>query len=84
MMVSIRMEEGVEFGEKGYSEAKWRTGHSVNRNGDLYPTHGLGPVGNMVDLNRGNRMISLTSTSSKARGPAQVYCRSGRRRPSKC
>lgn len=59
---------GVEFGDKGYSEAKWRTGHSVNRNGDLYPTHGLGPVGNMVDLNRGNRMISLTSTSSKARG----------------
>ena len=26
---------GVEFGEKGYSESKWRTQHSVNRNGDL-------------------------------------------------
>ena len=59
---------GVEFGEKGYSEAKWRTNHSVHRNGDLYPTHGLGPIGNMVDLNRGNRMVSLTSTASKARG----------------
>lgn len=59
---------GVEFGDKGYSEAKWRTNHSVHRNGDLYPTHGLGPIGNMVDLNRGNRMLSLTSTSSKARG----------------
>ena len=59
---------GVEFGDKGYSEAKWRTNHSVHRNGDLYPTHGLGPIGNMVDLNRGNRMISLTSTASKARG----------------
>ena len=28
---------GVEFGEKGYSESKWRTQHSVDRNGDLYP-----------------------------------------------
>ena len=46
---------GVEFGDKAYSEAKWRTQHSVNRNGDLYPTHGLGPVGNMVNINRGNR-----------------------------
>ena len=44
---------GVEFGEKGYSEAKWRTNHSVNRNGDLYPTHGLGPVSNMLDINHG-------------------------------
>ncbi|MBY0435270.1 MAG: Gfo/Idh/MocA family oxidoreductase, partial [Cyclobacteriaceae bacterium] len=35
---------GVEFGEKGFSEAQWRTQHSVNRNGDLYPTHGIGPL----------------------------------------
>lgn len=59
---------GVEFGEKGYSEARWRTEHSVKRNGDLYPTHGLGPVGTYIDLNRGNRLVSLTSTSSKSRG----------------
>lgn len=59
---------GVEFGDKAYSEAKWRTQHSVNRNGDIYPTHGIGPVGNMININRGNRYISLTSISSKARG----------------
>ena len=35
---------GVEFGDKGFSEARWRTQHSVDRNADLYPTHGLGPV----------------------------------------
>ncbi|MEK7670939.1 MAG: hypothetical protein AAB344_01810 [Bacteroidota bacterium] len=29
---------GVEFGEKGISEGRWRTNHSVHRNGDLYPT----------------------------------------------
>lgn len=59
---------GVEFGEKGYSEAKWRTNHYVNRNGELYPTHGLGPVAVMFDINRGNRLLRLSSFSSKARG----------------
>lgn len=59
---------GVEFGEKGFSEAKWRTQHSVDRNGDLYPTHGLGPVSTMLDINRGNRMVHLTSTATQSRG----------------
>jgi len=59
---------GVEFGEKGYSEAKWRTNHSVHRNGDLYPTHGIGPIGSLINNNRGNRFTHLTSMASKARG----------------
>jgi predicted dehydrogenase len=59
---------GVEFGEKGFSEAKWRTQHSVDRNGDLYPTHGLGPVSPMLGINRGNRMVHLTSTATQSRG----------------
>ncbi|MFZ9777562.1 MAG: Gfo/Idh/MocA family protein, partial [Schleiferiaceae bacterium] len=61
--------KGVEFGaEKGYSESQWRTDHYVKRNGELYPTHGLGPVALMMDVNRGNRLTHLTSMSSKARG----------------
>ncbi len=59
---------GVEFGEKGFSEAKWRTAHSVNRNGDLYPTHGVGPVAQYADINRGNKFDFLTSVATKARG----------------
>jgi len=59
---------GVEFGEKAYSEAHWRTEHSVHRNGDLYPTHGIGPLAHYVNINRGNRFLSLCSFSSKARG----------------
>jgi hypothetical protein len=59
---------GVEFGEKGLSEAKWRTNHSLYRNGELYPTHGLGPVAMMVDINRGNRLTYLSSVATKARG----------------
>lgn len=61
-------DSGVEFGEKGFSEAKWRTNHSVHRNGDLYPTHGLGPVANMININRGNRLLALSSVATKARG----------------
>ncbi|MGZ8557627.1 MAG: Gfo/Idh/MocA family protein [Chitinophagaceae bacterium] len=59
---------GVEFGEKGWSEARWRTNHSVNRNGDLYPTHGIGPIAHYININRGNRFLTLNSFSSKARG----------------
>ncbi|MFT3682093.1 MAG: Gfo/Idh/MocA family oxidoreductase [Ferruginibacter sp.] len=60
--------KGVEFGEKAFSEARWRTEHSVHRNGDLYPTHGIGPVAHYINVNRGNRFITLNSFSSKARG----------------
>ncbi|MBT1689547.1 Gfo/Idh/MocA family protein [Dawidia soli] len=59
---------GVEFGEKAFSEASWRTQHSVLRDGDLYPTHGLGPVAMMIDINRGNRLTELVSYSTKSRG----------------
>ena len=50
--------EGVEFGEKGFSEAKWRTQHSIERNGDLYPTHGLGPISNVLNINRESDDVS--------------------------
>lgn len=59
---------GVEFGPNAFSEAKWRTNHSVHRNGDLYPTHGVGPISMMIDINRGNRFLSLSSFATKARG----------------
>jgi hypothetical protein len=60
---------GVEFGEgKGFSEAAWRTNHSLYRNGELYPTHGLGPIAMMSDINRGNVLTRLSSVATKARG----------------
>jgi len=60
--------EGVEFGMKGFSEAQWRTQHYVDRNGELYPSHGLGPVATMVNINRGNRLTRISSIASKSRG----------------
>lgn len=59
---------GAEFGAKGFSEAKWRTEHYVKRNGELYPTHGLGPISMMMNVNRGNRLTRLSSFSSKSVG----------------
>ena len=59
---------GCEFGEKAWSEAHWRTEHSVHRNGDLYPTHGIGPLAHYVNINRGNAFTTLSSFSSKTRG----------------
>lgn len=69
--------EGVEFGEKGLSEAHWRTDHSVHRNADLYPTHGLGPVANMININRGNRLVSLVSMASKSKGLHEYIVKNG-------
>jgi hypothetical protein len=59
---------GVEFGPKAWSEARWRTAHSVNRNGELYPSHGIGPCAMYTGINRGNRFTRINSFASKARG----------------
>ena len=68
---------GVEFGEKGFSEAHWRTNHSLLRNGDLYPTHGIGPVAEMLNINYGNRFISLSSFATKSRGLHNYIVKNG-------
>ncbi len=59
---------GVEYGPNSLSEAQWRTQFNIDQDGDLYPTHGAGPVMQYLDINRGNRFTSLVSFSSKARG----------------
>lgn len=38
------------------------------RNGELYPTHQLGPITKVLGINRGNRFVSLVSMASKSRG----------------
>ncbi|GAB1309477.1 Gfo/Idh/MocA family oxidoreductase [Urechidicola sp. KH5] len=68
---------GVEFGEKGISESKWRTDHSVFRNGDVYPTHGIGPIAAMCGINRGNRFSSITSNATKAIGLHNYIVKNG-------
>jgi len=52
----------------GKDEAVWRTEHSVSRDGNLYPTHGLGPVAEAMDINRGDRFDYLVSMSCDSHG----------------
>ncbi|MBM3310662.1 MAG: Gfo/Idh/MocA family oxidoreductase [Candidatus Aminicenantes bacterium] len=54
-----------KFGELYYPH-DWRLKHSVKRNADLYPTHGLGPVAQWMDITRGNKFDYLVSMSSPA------------------
>jgi len=51
---------------------KERNYHNWHRNGELYPTHELGPLAKILNINRGNRFLSLTSTATKAVS-AQAY-----------
>ncbi|MCB0824972.1 MAG: Gfo/Idh/MocA family oxidoreductase [Armatimonadetes bacterium] len=44
----------------------WRTVHYQKRNGNLYPTHGLGPVAQYMNINRGDRMDYMSSVSCKS------------------
>jgi predicted dehydrogenase len=69
--------KGVEFGEKGISESAWRTQHSLLRNADVYPTHGVGPIATMCDVNRGNRFLSLTANASKGVGLHDYIVKNG-------
>lgn len=69
--------KGVEFGDKGISESAWRTQHSLLRNADVYPTHGVGPIATMCDINRGNRFLSITSNASKGIGLHDYIVKNG-------
>ena len=50
------------FDKNGYAEM-WRLKENY-RNGNLYPTHGLGPVSQVMNINRGDQMEYLTAMSS--------------------
>jgi hypothetical protein len=50
------------------SEGLWRRFPHTQKNGNLYPTHGLGPVANYMNVNRGDRFDYLVSMSSPERG----------------
>lgn len=52
----------------GKEKRHYRLAQYKNRNCDNYPTHALGPIAKILNINRGNRMLSLTSTASKSAG----------------
>ena len=56
----------IKFENK--NEGLWRRAWSQKLNGNLYPTHGLGPIANDLDINRGDRFDYLVSMSGPSRG----------------
>ena len=56
--------------EVDHGTGSWRTWHYAKRNGNLYPTHGLGPVAQYMDINRGDRFDYLSTVASPALGRA--------------
>lgn len=52
----------------GRETRHYRFRNYLSRNCENYPTHELGPIANVLDINRGNRMLCLTSMASKSAG----------------
>ena len=48
----------------GGSESQWRLEWAKQHTGNPYPTHGLGPVCQYMEINRGDRFEALTSMST--------------------
>ena len=46
-------------------EGLWRRVSHIKRNGNPYPTHGLGPVAHYMDIHRGDRFDYMVSVSSR-------------------
>ncbi len=57
---------GLKFRDDG--EGPWRMPHTIKRNGNLYPTHGLGPLSEWMNINRGDQFDYLISMSSRTGG----------------
>ena len=53
----------LNFSKTGYADM-WRLRENGSRNGNLYPTHGLGPIAQCLNINRGDKMDYLVSMSS--------------------
>lgn len=59
------------FDRKG--KLTWRGEHYARRNGNLYPTHPIGPIAQWMDINRGDRFDYLVSVSSRNSGLTERY-----------
>ena len=58
----------------GYVNRHYRLDNYKKRNCENYPTHELGPIAKLLDINRGNRMLTLSSFASKSVGLHAFSC----------
>ena len=84
LMIRNMVEKGVfgelTFAECGYvhdcrhinfqpdGQLTWRGEMARDWAGNLYPTHSFGPVAQWLGVNRGDRMVSLTASSTRSAG----------------
>ncbi len=59
------LREEIAFGKEN---RHYRLNNYIHRNTENYPTHELGPIAKLLNINRGNRMMSLVSMASGAKG----------------
>ncbi len=50
----------------------WRLDYNMRHRGDVYATHGLGPVAQALDLHRGDRMKTLVAMDTKSAMGSQL------------
>lgn len=53
----------LNFNKTGYADM-WRLKENIGYNGNRYPTHGLGPIAQCMNINRGDQFDHLTSMST--------------------
>lgn len=58
----------LKFDKKSGYQGMWRLKQAVKHTGNLYPTHGLGPVAQIMNINAGDKMDYLTSMSTNQFG----------------
>lgn len=58
-----------EFGAR--MSNNWQNNYNIQHTGNPYPTHGLGPVSQVLNIHRGDKMDYLVSMSSKQQGMAE-------------
>lgn len=55
----------------GWRNKHYRLDQYIHRNSDNYPTHEIGPIAKLLDINCGNRFLSIVSVGSKSAGLTQ-------------
>ena len=87
-MATLSMAQAVVFGEVIHVEGayhhcldpywdeyweSWRLEYNKEHRGDVYPTHGIGPVCQVLGIHRGDRMKTLVSMDTKPINGPKIY-----------
>lgn len=68
----LRSQFNADTAHGGYHK-KWMSRYTEQHRGNPYPTHGLGPICQLLGIHRGDRLVSLVSMSSDIRYEQRGY-----------